>query len=153
MAMAKRNWRLDRDVRLQNRAIEMLNSLAYCAPEFGYTEDTVLDYQARITAVVSVCRETVKAHVWGYYMRIRQEWYLRDLVFVHVGPDNTRYTGHKDVPVWAQPVGPLYKAGRGAEIAVWQHAHFWKNGKPYGRLEGFNLPATRPVQLNLEMTQ
>ena len=140
-----------RDVATQARGIVMLNALAWEAPYYGYTEEQVLERQAQYLAATKGARISVASHLWGYYIRIRDEWYRHNLVYCHISPDNRFYTAHHDVPPWAESVDPLYKAGRGAEIATWRHAHFWKNGKRYGKIEACQPCVVK--QLEMEITQ
>ena len=54
------------------------------------------------------------------------------LIYAHIAPDGTLYTGHKGAPDPFKSSAPLYAAGRGGEMSGWPSGHFWMhNAKPY----------------------
>jgi hypothetical protein len=131
MSNTPRNWRLDRDMKLRNDAVSMLETLDHMAISFGIPHEKILDEYSRILKHISKARASIKDYIQGYFDKMYKDWFNHELVFCHVSPDGKYYTNHKEVPSWAEPVGPLYEANLGCEIARWKHAHFWKNGKRF----------------------
>jgi hypothetical protein len=135
--MTTRNRRLDRDLRLQRQAIEALNTLDWMARDYGLSHNEIMARTELIRGNMAPTRRSVKSYVEGYYQCVWDRWFRQDLVFAHVAPDGSRYSGHRGdrLPEWANDVNPLYAALRGAEIVTWPSGYFWrKSGKPFSEL-------------------
>jgi hypothetical protein len=128
---------IDRSLRLRDRGISMWNTLDSQARIYGLSHEVILQETDKIRNAIAIAPHWVKSYVDGYAMALRNAWYHQHLIWCHVAPDGTRYTAHKNRPVWAEDSDPLYKAGRGGEIAVWKHAHFWPNGKAFVEPKAF----------------
>lgn len=130
--------RYKNQIELRNCAIERLNSISWQAIEFGLLHSDILDMQKTVFESLAKTPQSIRDYVQGYNHAIRNSWWRHDLIWAHIAPDGARYTNDKNPPAWALPINPLYEQGRGAEIATWFHAHFWRgNGKPFAPPERF----------------
>ncbi|HQT78002.1 MAG TPA: hypothetical protein PLD10_13185 [Rhodopila sp.] len=117
--------RIDTALKLRNIAVLKINDLDRRARFYGMSHDAILAEKSQID--MKKAPGWVRTYVEGYMQCLRDKWYTDGtLVWAHVAPDGTRYTADKNVPAWAQPVDPLYQAGKGAEIATWKSGHFWR---------------------------
>ena len=132
--------KIDRALKLRDSAVSAWHSLGSTAYICGLTHTDVMRRSDEIDATLKGAPSWAKAYVHGYSAHLRDSWYESGaLVWAHVAPDGTRYTADKVTPAWGLPVDPLYKAGRGAEIATWKHGHFWRtSGKPYSDISSRN---------------
>lgn len=130
---------IDRALKLRNEAVSAWRSLDSRARICGMSHESILEHSAKINASIAKVPGWARGYVNGYAQRLRDSWYESGaLVWAHVAPDGTRYTADKNPPAWAQSVDPLYKAGRGADIATWNNGYFWRDS---GKLFSAGAPA------------
>lgn len=131
----KTDWRITRNLRFRDQAIQRLETLNSYAIMYGYTHEKIMAERAKISEFLKPTPGWVKAYVDGYYAKIYHDWWKHELIWCHISPSGRYFTNNKDFPDLAKDIKPLYDAGRGTDISTWKHAHFWKNGNPFSEPE------------------
>ena len=123
-------WKLERTIRERTMAITRLrDALSQVYHGSLNSEDARTLIEARVYAPLKGAPRHLIAYVRGAQFALEDARYHSEIVWAHRAPDGTLYSMHKGAsPAHFNDIDPLYKAGRGAEIAAWNSgAHYWNH--------------------------